>query len=120
MSERLRFGPFEVDARAGELRRDGTVVPLQDLPFRLLVALLERPRDVVSRAELTTRLWGNETFVDSTAGLNTAVAKLREALGDQAEQPIYIETVPKRGYRFVGRQVVADLPISPPVKDQSG
>src|SRR5215470_14989426 len=112
MSERLRFGPFEVDARAGELRRDGMVVPLQDLPFRLLVALLERPGDVVTRAELTTLLWGNETFVDSTAGLNTAVAKLREALGDQPEQPIYIETVPKRGYRFVGR-TMSDRRIDP-------
>jgi len=113
MSERLRFGPFEVDARAGELRRDGMVVPLQDLPFRLLVALLERPGDVVTRAELTTLLWGNETFVDSTAGLNTAVAKLREALGDQAEQPIYIGTAPKRGYRFIGRTVGSDLRVDP-------
>ncbi|HEY6826957.1 MAG TPA: winged helix-turn-helix domain-containing protein [Gemmatimonadaceae bacterium] len=102
MSEPCRFGPFHVDARAGKLRREGTIVPLQDLPFRLLTTLLERPGDVVTRAELTARLWGAETFVDSTAGLNTAVAKLREALGDQAEQPIYIETVPKRGYRFIG------------------
>ena len=112
MSERLRFGPFEVDARAGELRRDGTVVPLQDLPLRLLVALLERPSDVVTRAELTTVLWGSETFVDSAAGLNTAVAKLREALGDHAEQPIYIETIPKRGYRFIGRTVGTDLRVA--------
>src|SRR5689334_19392166 len=116
MSERLRFGPFEVDARAGELRRDGAIVPLQDLPFRLLVALLERPGDVVTRAELTTFLWGSETFVDSTAGLNTAVAKLREALDDEPEQPIYIETVPKRGYRFIGRiggEVRTDTPVQP-------
>src|SRR5262245_24642610 len=112
MSERCRFGPFQVDTRAGDLRRDGTVVPLQDLPFRLLTALLERPGEVVTRAELTARLWGAETFVDSTAGLNTAVAKLREALGDQAEQPIYIETIPKRGYRFIGN-VEADLGIDP-------
>src|SRR5215510_12585392 len=113
MSERLRFGPFEVDALAGELRRDGTVVPLQDLPFRLLVALLERSGDVVTRAELTALLWGNETFVDSTAGLNTAVAKLREALGEQPEQPIYIETVPKRGYRFIGQVRADTTPIRP-------
>jgi len=77
-------------------------VPLQDLPFRLLTALLERPGEVVTRAELTDRLWGAETFVDSTAGLNTAVAKLREAIGDHADHPIYIETIPKRGYRFTG------------------
>src|SRR5206468_1097987 len=84
VSERLRFGSFEVDTRAGELRCDGSIVPLQDLPFRLLTALLERPGEVVTRAELISRLWGTETFVDSTAGLNTAVAKLREALGDEA------------------------------------
>ena len=100
MSERWRFGPCLVDPRAGELRRDGTIVPLQDLPFRLLTALLERPGEVVTRAELTDRLWGAETFVDSTAGLNTAIAKLREAIGDDADHPIYIETIPKRGYRF--------------------
>ena len=112
MSECCRFGPFSVDTRAGELRHDGTIVPLQDLPFRLLTALLERPGEVVTRAELAGRLWGAETFVDSTAGLNTAVAKLREALGDQAEQPIYIETIPKRGYRFIGT-VEADLQVDP-------
>jgi DNA-binding winged helix-turn-helix (wHTH) protein/TolB-like protein len=112
MSECCRFGPFRVDTRAGELRHDGTIVPLQDLPFRLLTALLERPGEVVTRVELTGRLWGAETFVDSTAGLNTAVAKLREALGDQAEQPIYIETIPKRGYRFIGT-VEADLHVDP-------
>jgi DNA-binding winged helix-turn-helix (wHTH) protein/TolB-like protein len=102
MSERIRFGPFEADVDAGRLRRDGAQVPIQDLPFRLLAALLERPGEVLTRAELSTRLWGSDTFVDAAAGLNTAVAKLREALGDQAEQPIYIETIPKRGYRFVG------------------
>jgi DNA-binding winged helix-turn-helix (wHTH) protein/TolB-like protein len=102
MSERIRFGPFEADVDAGKLRRDGAQVPIQDLPFRLLAALLERPGEVLTRAELSTRLWGSDTFVDAAAGLNTAVAKLREALGDQAEQPIYIETAPKRGYRFVG------------------
>jgi DNA-binding winged helix-turn-helix (wHTH) protein/TolB-like protein len=119
MSERIRFGPFDVDARAGELRRNGTIIPLQDLPFRLLLALLERPGEVVTRAELATLLWGKETFVDAAAGLNTAVAKLREALGDHPEQPIYIETVPKRGYRFVGRTVGADLPIDPQTIEQA-
>ena len=77
-------------------------MPLQDLPFRLLAALVERPGNVVTRAELTARLWGSETFVDAAAGLNTAVAKLREALDDDAERPKFIETVPKRGYRFIG------------------
>jgi TolB-like protein len=72
------------------------------LPFRLLSALVERPGELITRAELTARLWGSDTFVDATAGLNTAVAKLRDALGDNADQPLYIETVPKRGYRFIG------------------
>jgi DNA-binding winged helix-turn-helix (wHTH) protein len=102
LTDRTRFGPFEVDWKAGELRRDGVLVPVQDLPFRLLAALLEHPGQVLTRAELTARLWGTETFVDAAAGLNTAVAKLREALGDDADRPLYIETLPKRGYRFIG------------------
>jgi len=109
----VRFGPFEADVTSGELRRDGVPIAIQDLPFRLLAALLERPGEVVTRADLTVRLWGSETFVDATAGLNTAVAKLREALGDDPDQPSYIETIPKRGYRFIGR--IGDAaPIAPP------
>ena len=116
LTDRVAFGPFDeaqgrpfdVDVKAGAIRRDGVMVPLQDLPFRLLTALLERPGELVTRAELIERLWGSETFVDSTAGLNTAVAKLRDALGDNAEQPLYIETVPKRGYRFVGSVALDD------------
>jgi DNA-binding winged helix-turn-helix (wHTH) protein/TolB-like protein len=100
---RVRFGAFAADLGSGELWRNGTAVPLQDLPFRVLAALVERPGDVVSRGELTARLWGPDTFVDAAAGLNTAVAKLREALGDDAEEPAFIETLPKRGYRFVAR-----------------
>jgi DNA-binding winged helix-turn-helix (wHTH) protein/TolB-like protein len=83
---------------------------VQDLPFRLLAALLERPGQVVPRAELVERLWGQDTFVDATAGLNTAVAKLRDALGDTADAPIFIETVPKRGYRFIGAVTSAETP----------
>jgi DNA-binding winged helix-turn-helix (wHTH) protein/TolB-like protein len=100
---RIRFGDFEADVSSGQLRRNGVLFSIQDLPFRLLTALLERPGEVVSRGELTTALWGTETFVDSAAGLNTAVAKLREALGDDVGQPKFIETVPKRGYRFIGQ-----------------
>jgi DNA-binding winged helix-turn-helix (wHTH) protein/TolB-like protein len=107
LSGRVRFGDFEADVASGQLRRDRDLIPIQDLPFRLLTALLERPGEVVSRGELTTTLWGSDTFVDAVAGLNTAVAKLREALGDNAEQPIYVETVPKRGYRFIGHVVPA-------------
>jgi DNA-binding winged helix-turn-helix (wHTH) protein len=115
LTGRVRFGPFEANLGSGELRRDGAPVPLQDLPFRLLSALLARPGEVVTRAELTTALWGSETFVDAAAGLNTAVAKLREALDDNAERPSYVETVPKRGYRFVGRvEPAGDPALEPP------
>lgn len=98
----MRFGEFEIDERGGELRRNGARIKLQDLPFRMLVVLLRRPGEVVTRDELRAELWGAETYVDAEAGLNTAVAKLREALGDTAEAPRFIETLPKRGYRFIG------------------
>ena len=115
LTDRVLFGPFEINVRAGELRREGAVIPIQDLPFRLLTALLERPGEVITRAELTERLWGSDTFVDAAAGLNTAVAKLRDALGDNAEQPLYIETVPKRGYRFVARVEAAPCDETAPL-----
>ena len=98
----IRFAEFEADERSGELRRHGVRARLQDLPFRVLIALLHRAGDVVSREELRAALWGAETFVDAEAGLNTAVAKVREALGDDAESPRFVETVPRRGYRFIG------------------
>jgi len=97
-ADRVRFGEFEADLRTGELWRAGTIVRIQDLPFRLLGALLERPGELVTRTELGQRLWGGDTFVDFEAGLNTAVAKLREALQDDGAQ--IIQTVPKRGYRI--------------------
>jgi DNA-binding winged helix-turn-helix (wHTH) protein/TolB-like protein len=109
--------PFTLNVTSGELWRDGAPIAIQDLPFRLLVALLERPGELVTRAELVTRLWGTDTFVDAAAGLNTAVAKLREALGDQAERPAYIETVPKRGYRFVGS---VESSVDPPAPMSRG
>ena len=119
----IKFAGFEVDADAGILRRDGVRVKLQDLPFRLLVILLGRPGGVVTRDELRQALWGASTFVDAEAGLNTAIAKLREALGDAAEAPRFIETLPKRGYRFIGTleetpgarlaETVAARPASP-------
>jgi DNA-binding winged helix-turn-helix (wHTH) protein/TolB-like protein len=100
----MRFGEFEIDERAGELRRNGARVKLQDLPFRMLVLLIRRAGEVVTREELRAELWGAETYVDAEAGLNTALAKVREALGDTADQPRFIETLPKRGYRFIGAQ----------------
>lgn len=109
-SPRLRFGDFEADVASGELRKGGQRIPLQDLPFRLLTALLERPGEVVTRTELGRTLWPSGTFVDADAGLNTAVGKLREALADNPDRPVFIETVPKRGYRFVGRVEAATTP----------
>src|SRR5262245_47990488 len=98
----VRFGAFEVDVRAGELRRHGRRIKLPDQPFQVLAILLERPGQVVTRDELQKRLWPVDTFVDFERGLNKAVNRLREALGDAADAPRHIETLPKRGYRFIG------------------
>ncbi len=95
------FGPYEADLPSGELRKGGTRVKIQDLPLRLLSVLAENQGRVVTREELQKRLWPEDTFVDFEDGLNTGVKKLREALGDDAEKPSYIETVPRRGYRFL-------------------
>jgi Tol biopolymer transport system component/DNA-binding winged helix-turn-helix (wHTH) protein len=103
----VRFGPFEVDFRIGELRKEGRRVGLQEQPFQVLSALLERSGEMVTRAELQKELWPSDTFVDFDHGLNSAVARLREALNDSAERPKYIETVARRGYRFIA-------PIDPP------
>src|SRR5580698_4209071 len=100
-----QFGPFEVDSNSGELLKNGSRVKLQEQPYRLLVALLERPGEVISREDLRNRLWQNDTFVDFENGLRVAVRKLREALGDDAENPRYVETIPKRGYRFLAAEV---------------
>ncbi|MGB7285172.1 MAG: winged helix-turn-helix domain-containing protein [Candidatus Acidiferrum sp.] len=95
------FGPYEADLPAGELRKNGARIKIQDLPLRLLSVLAENAGQVITRDELQRRLWPEDTFVDFEDGLNTAVKKLREALGDDAEKPRYIETIPRRGYRFV-------------------
>jgi DNA-binding winged helix-turn-helix (wHTH) protein/TolB-like protein len=122
---RIRFGDFEADTGAGELRRRGEIVRLQDLPFRLLAALLVRPGQLVTREELCTKLWGEATFVDYDAGLNTAIAKLREALADPedaAGRAAFIETVPKRGYRFVARTEIVKnrSPSEPSERSDAG
>jgi DNA-binding winged helix-turn-helix (wHTH) protein/TolB-like protein len=98
----VRFDRFELDQAAGELYRDGRRVRLQEQPRQILVALLERPGELVTRDALRERLWKSDTFVDFEHGLNTAVKKVRQALGDSAEAPEYIETLAKRGYRFIG------------------
>ncbi len=98
---RYRFGVYEADVRAGELLRDGAKVKIQEQPFQVLVALLERPGDVVTREDLRQRLWPSDTFVDFDHSLNTAINKLREALRDSAANPRFIETKARRGYRFI-------------------
>jgi DNA-binding winged helix-turn-helix (wHTH) protein len=117
----IRFGLYEVDHRAQELRREGRTVPLQNQPFLLLTTLLERPGEVVSREELKARLWPNDGYGAFDLGINTAVRKLRQALGDSAENPRFIETLPKVGYRFVAPVGVplqttprADKAVAPP------
>jgi Tol biopolymer transport system component/DNA-binding winged helix-turn-helix (wHTH) protein len=105
-----RFGAFEVVARTGELRRNGVVVHLQEQPARLLVYLLEHAGQIVTRDDLRIHLWPADTFVDFDHALNTAVMKLREALGDSSEKPLYIHTIPRKGYRFVAP--VAAMPPS--------
>ena len=101
-TRRKRFGAFEVDLRSGELRKHGIRLKLQDQPFKVLALLLEHPGDVVTREELRQKLWLADTFVDFDTGLNSAVKKLRDVLSDSAEEPRYIETLPRRGYRFIG------------------
>jgi TolB-like protein len=101
-SQTIRFGTFELDVQAGELRSQGVRVRLQDQPLRILEMLLEHPGQVVTREELRERLWPSNSFVDFDHGLNKAINKLREALGDSAENPRYIETLARRGYRFLG------------------
>src|SRR5437660_6867053 len=97
----IRFGIFEVDRRSGELRRNGVRVKLQEQPFQILLTLLEHPGEVVTREELRSRLWAEDTYVDFDHSLNAAVRRLRDALGDSAENPRFVETVARRGYRFL-------------------
>jgi TolB-like protein/Tfp pilus assembly protein PilF len=97
----VRFGPFEADSRTGELRKHGVKLKLVGQPFEVLAMLLEHPGQLVTREELRARLWPTDTFVDFDHGLNAAVNKLRDALNDSAEKPNYVETLPRRGYRFI-------------------
>jgi TolB-like protein/DNA-binding winged helix-turn-helix (wHTH) protein/Flp pilus assembly protein TadD len=103
----LRFGSFEANLQAGELRKQGLKVRLQDQPFQILAMLLERPGELVTRQEIHQKLWPADTFVDFDHGLNNAINRLREALGDSSETPRFIETLPRKGYRFIG-QVTAE------------
>ena len=111
----VRFGIFEADLRTGELRKNGMKVRLQEQPFQVLAALLERPGEMVAREDLRQRLWPADTFVDFDHSLNTAINKLREALGDSAGSPRFIETLARRGYRFLAPvEVIAAGVENPP------
>ena len=113
-ARRLRFGVFEVDARSGELRKDGGKIKLQEKPLQLLLLLIERSPDLVTRDELRAALWPADTFVDFDHSLGTAVAKLRAALGDAAKNPRFVETVASRGYRFIAPVTLIPLAGSTP------
>ena len=119
----VRFGAFELNLRTGELRKGGVRISLPDQPFQVLKTLLDRPGELVTREELRQRLWSAETFVDFEHGLNAAVRRLRDALGDSADVPRFVETLPRRGYRFIApviRQPAAEeTPPSRPAAESS-
>ena len=115
----VRFGIFEVDLRAGELRRNGLKVKLQEQPFQILAMLLERSDEVVTRDEIQKKLWPEETFVDFEHSINAAVKRLREALDDSADNPRFVETLHRRGYRFIA-PVVRAHDVRPMEKPTSG
>jgi TolB-like protein/DNA-binding winged helix-turn-helix (wHTH) protein/Tfp pilus assembly protein PilF len=114
----IRFGVFELDVRTGELRKRGLRLPIQGLPVQLLTVLLEKPSQMVTREELRARLWPSDTFVDFDHSLHNAVARLREVLGDEASSPRFIETLPRRGYRFIAPVETVVVPSEPATSGQ--
>ena len=110
----LRFGLFELDLTAGELRKNGSKLRLQEQPLQVLTLLLQRAGDVVTREDLRQKLWPSDTFVDFDHSLNTAVNKLRDTLGDSASSPRYIETLARRGYRFIAPVKLEESPVAQP------
>jgi TolB-like protein/DNA-binding winged helix-turn-helix (wHTH) protein/lipopolysaccharide biosynthesis regulator YciM len=114
-TRRIRFGAFEVDLASNELFKHGIRIKLQDQPFQILTILLERPREVVSREELRRKLWAEDTFVDFDAGVNAAIRRLRDALNDSADQPRYIETLPRHGYRFIAETEMVPIETNSPI-----
>jgi eukaryotic-like serine/threonine-protein kinase len=119
-NERVRFGDFEFDSPSGRLFRGGRPVKIQPQPLRVLAVLLESPGEIVSREYLRTRIWGNSTFVEFDQGLNYCIRQIRLALRDRASKPLYIETLPKQGYRFMARVIALARVPKPPGADQSG
>ncbi len=106
----FRFGTYEVDPDSGELRKSGIRIRVQQQPFKLLEILLKHPGEVVTREDLRARIWPDESFGDFDQAVNVAIAKLRGALGDSADNPRFIETIPRRGYRFVAEVAVVSTP----------
>jgi len=119
-ARRVRFGPFEVDLRAGELYKYGRKLKLQEQPFQVLALLLEHPCEVVTREELRQKIWPADTFVDFDASLNSAAKKIRDALADSAESPRYIETLPRRGYRLIASVEDATAVVAPGALPSNG
>lgn len=115
-----RFGPFELDLDAGEIRRQGRRVKLQPQPFKLLVLMTARPGSLISREEIRAELWPDGTFVDFDQSVNFAVKQIRDALGDAADRPAYIETVPRQGYRFMASLEPAAPPAAAPGPSGTG
>ena len=113
-TSRYRFGPFDLDPLKEELCRNGARVKLQDLPYRLLLMLLERPGEIITREEVRQRLWPENTFVEFDNSLGVAVRKVRESLGDEADSPRYVETIPRRGYRFLAPVRTENTPAAEP------
>src|SRR5687768_14152844 len=109
----IRFGAFELDVEEEQLRRNGRAVRMQPQPFKLLCLLAARPGKLVTREEIRAALWKTETFVDYEQGVNFAIKQVRDALGESAEHPVYIQTVPKRGYKFVA-PVASVAPVAEP------
>src|ERR1700691_5704228 len=110
VADRLRFDGYELDVGAGELRKHGVRLRLRGQPLRILEILLERPGEGVTRSQLQTQIWPADTFVDFDHSLHNAIARIREVLGDSAETPRYIETLPRRGYRYIGPVQDAQAP----------
>jgi DNA-binding winged helix-turn-helix (wHTH) protein len=110
----LRFGAFELDEEAGQLRRDGVPLKLPPQPFRLLALLASRPGELVSRDEIRQQLWGDDTYVDFDQGVNFCIKQVRSVLRDDADRPLYVETVPRRGYRFIA-PIERPAPTPPPL-----
>jgi DNA-binding winged helix-turn-helix (wHTH) protein len=114
----LRFGAFEANLRTGELRKHGLKVKLAGQPFQVLAMLLDRPGELVTREEIRRKLWEGGTFVDFEHSVNNTVNRLREALGDDPAAPRFVETLPRHGYRFIGRVEIAPLAASFPSKNR--